>query len=141
MSNIIEYKVTMAVVGSRKFHKYNYMKEQCDGIVWVITNHLFNQGAKPKFHIISGGAKGADSLAASWAKERKYQFHEYLPAFEKHGTYYRAKDYYDRDVLMADLCSVLIAFLVNKLDENRGSRITIKAALDRMKQVHVFYNS
>jgi hypothetical protein len=47
----------LAVIGSRGFDKYTKLKEAIDQIEGVSV-------------VISGGAKGADSLAERWAKEK-----------------------------------------------------------------------
>lgn len=48
----------VAVVGSRTFHDYNLLKDTLDGLDFKIDL------------IVSGGAKGADSLAEKYASER-----------------------------------------------------------------------
>ena len=60
---------TVAVIGSRNFIDYNYLKE---------TLHDFDI-----YKIISGGARGADTLAARYAYEHNIHFEEILPNYEK----------------------------------------------------------
>ena len=61
-----------AVVGSRSFEDYEFLKEHLNKI------HSIEK-------IVSGGAKGADSLAARYAKENKIELLEFLPDWEKNG--------------------------------------------------------
>ena len=57
----------LLVAGSRGFNNYPLLKEKLDYL-------LQNQSGK-EIHIVSGGAKGADTLAEWYAKERGYQMH------------------------------------------------------------------
>ncbi len=57
----------LLVAGSRGFNDYPLLKEKLDYL-------LQNQSGK-EIHIVSGGAKGADTLAEWYAKERGYQMH------------------------------------------------------------------
>lgn len=47
----------VAIVGSRNFNNYDLLKQTIEKLDFSVTQ------------IISGGAKGADSLAEQWAKE------------------------------------------------------------------------
>jgi uncharacterized protein YeaO (DUF488 family) len=57
----------LLIAGSRSFNNYPLLKEKLDYL-------LQNQRDK-EIHIVSGGAKGADTLAKWYAKERGYQMH------------------------------------------------------------------
>ncbi len=50
------------VVGSRSFNNYGLLKEKLD---FFLSSHK-------NITIVSGGAKGADSLAEKYAKEKRY---------------------------------------------------------------------
>ena len=52
------------IVGSRSFHDYCFLEERMD---FLLSN-------QKKVVIVSGGAKGADSLAEQYAKKRGYKF-------------------------------------------------------------------
>lgn len=65
----------LAVVGSRGFDDFEYLAEMLD------TIHVFSTITL----IVSGGADGADSLAARWAKENGVKMLEILPDWNKHG--------------------------------------------------------
>jgi len=52
----------LAIIGSRTFNDYNLLKEKVDKI---LSEYRLNIKL-----IISGGAKGADSLAEQYAKEK-----------------------------------------------------------------------
>lgn len=62
----------LAIIGSRSFNNYKLL---C-GIL---------KEYKDIEKIISGGAKGADSLAARYAKENNIELIEYIPAWNLYG--------------------------------------------------------
>lgn len=63
------------VVGSRTFNDYELMKKKLDKL-------LQNQ---KKVVIVSGGARGADTLAVQYAKERGYSVKVFPAQWEKYG--------------------------------------------------------
>lgn len=134
-----EVIIDVAIIGSREFKDYEYMKERIGLVLTSIWERMAKQGVRPFFRIISGGAGGADTFAKKFALAHNMVFAEFLPDFKQYGTPYRKQDYYNRDVEIAEACKVLIGFLVKVEGENRGSKLTIKAALDLWKEVHVFY--
>lgn len=68
-------RIKIAVVGSRDYNNYEFVAGKLDKILSNIVN----------ITIVSGGAKGVDSLAARYAKERGHELIEYLPDWEKNG--------------------------------------------------------
>lgn len=67
----------LLVAGSRGFNDYPMLKEKLDYL-------LQNQSGK-EIHIVSGGAKGADTLAEWYAKERGYQMHVFPADWDRFG--------------------------------------------------------
>ena len=67
----------LLVAGSRGFNNYPMLKEKLDYL-------LQNQSGK-EIHIVSGGAKGADTLAEWYAKERGYQMHVFPADWNRFG--------------------------------------------------------
>lgn len=65
----------LAVVGSRNFNDYELLKSKLDSI----------HKRKPITCIVSGGAKGADSLSERWAKENGIETLIFIPDWNKHG--------------------------------------------------------
>ena len=65
----------LAVVGSRNFSDYELLKSKLDLI----------HKRKPITLIVSGGAKGADSLSERWAKENNVETLIFLPDWNKYG--------------------------------------------------------
>lgn len=67
----------LLIAGSRTFNNYELLKERCD---------FFLQNQKGHIHIVSGGARGADTLAEIYARERGYQLHVFPADWNKYGN-------------------------------------------------------
>lgn len=63
------------VVGSRSITDYNYIKEALD---YFLQN-------KSEITIVSGGARGVDSLAERYAKEHNYELKIFPADWDKYG--------------------------------------------------------
>lgn len=74
---IVEYNFYLLIAGSRTFNNYELLKERCD---------FFLQNQKGTIHIVSGGAKGADTLAERYARERGYELHVFPADWNKYGN-------------------------------------------------------
>ena len=55
------------IVGSRGFSDYKYVKEKVD-------EYIKDNGITKPITIISGGARGVDTLAEKYAEDKKYEF-------------------------------------------------------------------
>lgn len=78
--------------------------------------------------IVSGGARGADTLAADYARAHGIALKEYLPEYDRYG---RAAPIL-RNRLIVDDCDTLIAFWDGK---SHGTRDSIDHARRSGKQV------
>lgn len=67
--------IVLAVVGGRDFKDYELLSKEIDHI--AEKNNLLR--------IVSGGAKGADSLAKRYADENQIPITELIPEWRKHG--------------------------------------------------------
>lgn len=65
----------LAVVGSREFNDYELLKSKLDSI----------HKRKSITLIVSGGAKGADSMSERWAKENNIETLIFIPDWNKFG--------------------------------------------------------
>ena len=63
------------IVGSRGFNDYELLKEKCDKL-------LSNQS---DVAIVSGGAKGADTLAERYAKDKGYELKVFKADWDNYG--------------------------------------------------------
>lgn len=107
------------VIGSRSFNDYNLL---CN----ILSNYSIDE-------IISGGAKGADSLAIKYAKDNNIKFIEYYPDWSKgnHAGFLRNQQ-------IVDASDIIIAFWDGK---SNGTRDSIKKAKQQNKLVIVInYN-
>ena len=86
----------LAVVGSRGFNDYELLKLKLDTI----------HAVKPISLIVSGGAKGADTLAERWAKENDIPIKIFYPDWDK----YKKSAGYIRNVDIIEFSDAVIAF-------------------------------
>jgi hypothetical protein len=70
-------KFYLLVAGSRGFNDYPLLKEKLD---YLLQNQLDKE-----IHIVSGGAKGADTMAEWYAKKRGYQMHVFPADWDRFG--------------------------------------------------------
>jgi len=113
------YRVIIA--GSRKFSDYQKLKENCDRI---LREKLEDEECY--VIIVSGHAKGADTLGEQYARERGLQLDAHLADWKQYG---RAAGVI-RNKEMAESADALIAF-PQEGEENRGTRNMVKIALAR----------
>lgn len=109
------YKIIIA--GGRDFMDYNLLKEKANKI-------LQEKRASHKIVIISGCARGADTLGLRYASENAFDVEEYPANWDKYGK----KAGYMRNVEMAENADALIAFWDGK---SKGTKHMIDIATER----------
>lgn len=115
----------LAVVGSRSFTDYQLLKEEIDKIR---KDHKIEG-------LVSGGAKGADSLAEEYARKNGLEITVFYPDWKKYGR--RAG--YIRNEKIVNACDRLIAFWDG---QSRGTNHSINMARDQGTEYDIiFYNS
>lgn len=100
------------IAGSRTFHDYQLL---------LNAIQRFQREVGPITEIVSGGAKGADSLGERWAREHQVPVKVFLPDWDAHGPAAGPK----RNQQMIDYVGKeggLIAIWVNR---SRGTKDTI----------------
>lgn len=85
------------IAGGRDFNDYELLRTSCDKILSSVEGEI---------EIISGTAKGTDSLGIQYAKERGYKLKEFPADWDAHG---KAAGYI-RNKQMAEYAEALIAF-------------------------------
>ena len=110
----------IAVIGGRDFTDYALLSKTLDRI----------RKEEPEVLIISGGARGADSLAQKYAKENGLAILIFYPDYQRYGK--RAP--LVRNNKIAKECDLLIAFPTSK---SRGTWCTVKKAKELGKKVIV----
>jgi hypothetical protein len=101
----------LAVVGSRDFNDYELLKSKLDSI----------HKRKPITLIVSGGARGADSLSERWAKENGVETLIFIPDWNKFGK--RAGFLRNEDIIKNS--DAVVAFWDG---ESRGTKSSIDLA-------------
>lgn len=104
----------IAIIGSRNFKDYNLLVETVNNYTYISE-------------IISGGAKGADTLAKRYALEKSILLTEFLPN-KIHGR----GMYHDRNRQIVAACDLVIAFWDRK---SKGTKYTIDFAKKNGKEV------
>lgn len=122
------FKVIIA--GSREFDNYDMLKEKCDKIL----SRKVNEGEE--IVIVSGTAKGADTLGEKYAEERGYKIERYPANWDKYGK--RAG--YLRNKKMAEVSNACIVFLSSKA-ENKGSKMMISIATEEKLLIRIIKES
>ena len=110
------YKVVIA--GGRDFLDYNLLREKVDKI-------LIDKRVTHKVVIISGCARGADTLALRYASENVLDVEEYPANWDKYGK----KAGYLRNAEMAKVSDALIAFWDGK---SKGTKHMIDLATENV---------
>ena len=113
-------KFKIAIVGSRKFNNYHRIEEE----FFKLLNDLGR--LKENILIISGGAKGVDTIAQRIAKNHGIPILIFYPNYSKHGK--RAP--LIRNIQIIEHSDFILAFPTK---DSRGTRFTITEARKRKK--------
>lgn len=130
------FKVIIA--GSRQFNNYNFLKQKCDNALKNIKDEII---------IISGCAKGADTLGEQYAQEKGYYIMECPAKWEdidgkplseiktrNDGKPYWVKAGHHRNSIMVNEADALIAFDMG----TNGIRDTIEKANKKGIKIKVY---
>lgn len=112
------------IAGGRDFEDYEYLKDRADAM-------LINKAKQHKIEIVSGMAKGADTLAVKYAKEKGYDLIATPADWDNLGK----KAGYVRNQEMADKSHALIAFHDTV---SRGTRNMIDIMIKAKKPYRVY---
>lgn len=111
----------IAIIGSRTFNDYSFLKNKIDEIILNEKEVI----------VISGGAKGADTLAKNYAKEKNFELIEFLPDWKK----YKKAAGIIRNKLIIENCDIVVAFLI---DNSKGTLNSLGVAKKLEKPSYVF---
>lgn len=111
------------VAGSRTFTDYELMKEKLDLVLKNIED----------ITIVSGTARGADTLGERYAAERGYSVLRFPADWDRYGR--RAG--YLRNVQMSENAEALVAFMPH--GGSRGTQMMIDIANQKDMPTRVFY--
>lgn len=105
------------IAGGRDFNDYNLLKKK--------VNNLISEKRKThQIYIVSGKARGADSLGEKYANENGLNIMEFPADWDKHGK----SAGYKRNLEMAENADALIAFWDG---ESRGTKHMIDIAKEK----------
>ena len=116
-------EILLAIVGSRNYTNYSSFAQIVE--TWVKENGQPSQ-------IISGGARGVDSMAKKYAIEKKIQFVEYEAEWKKYGK--QAGPIRNRKIV--ENCTHILALPSKK---GKGTQITISFAEKKGRYIKVIY--
>lgn len=108
----------LAIVGSRNFTDYKRFSQIIDKVKTQVTL------------IVSGGARGADTLAERYAKEKAIPYLIFPADWDKHGK--KAGMLRNQDIV--DNADGMVAFLA---PESRGTKDSIKRAERKGIPIHI----
>lgn len=106
--------IRLIIAGGRDFRDYAYLKQECD---FMLSRLLRNH----RIEIVSGGARGADTLAVMYAQEYDFPIKTMKANWDKHGL----SAGYKRNQEMADYATHVIAFWDGK---SKGTKHMIDIA-------------
>jgi hypothetical protein len=112
------------IVGSRSFLNYPYL-------CVCVSDAVTKLGNPPIDLVVSGGAKGADTLAIDYAKECGYVWKVFPANWERDGK----SAGYKRNVEIVNNSDVVIAFWDGK---SKGTAHTINLAKEQKKPCFIY---
>lgn len=115
----------VAIVGSRTFNN----KKKIENIIKEFANDYKD------LEIVSGGAKGVDTLAEQVANEMGLKFIIFLPLFKKDKSVkYHPKWFFERNKEIVNYSDIIVAIWDF---HSKGTEHTIKYATKKKKLLHI----
>lgn len=119
----------VAIVGSRDFEDYEYLKQEVDYVLSRLDG---------PFVLVSGGARGADRLGEKYSSEHNWlEPIIHLPDWYPKGVYDRGAGFKRNSLIVDELVpgkDILIAFQIAK---SSGTQDTLNKALARGIEIHL----
>lgn len=114
--------MNIAIVGGRDFSDYTLLKESLSAYISIYSGIPDN--------IVSGGAKGADTLAAQFAAEMDIPLLVFKPDYQK----YRRGATLVRNTQIIENADVVFAFWDG---QSKGTKDSITKAKKLQKELHI----
>lgn len=117
----------LAIIGGRDFTDYNRLMS-------AIEDFFPDSGGVSRIsEIVSGGARGADSLGARYARECGLKLTEFIPDWDRHGK--RAGFIRNQDII--ENCDCVLAFWDGK-SKGTGNSLSIAKRLKKTTLIVYF---
>ena len=113
----------LAIIGSRGFNDYNFLKKN--------VSDFLKRNSLACTHIVSGGAKGADTLASQYAKEHQLEMIVFKPNWKQFGK--RAG--FIRNTTIIENADAVIAFWDGS---SSGTKDAIMKAIELNKRIKIY---
>lgn len=120
----------LAIVGSRTFNDEFLMAEYLT--IFTTAYGFTDEVNPPDVEVISGGAKGADSLGERFAKINRCPVTIFKPDWDKYGK----SAGFIRNQQIVDTCDIVLAFWDGK---SKGTQDTINKAKKTKKPTFIIY--
>ena len=118
--------VAICVAGGREFDDYGFLSSCMDSI-----KHLHYM---EEVTLISGAARGADTLGEQYAEEQQWLVESHPPDYDV-PQYLRKRAPFVRNQKMAEIADVLCAFWDGK---SKGTKHMIGCAMKEGLEIHIF---
>lgn len=115
----------LAIIGGRDFTDYALL--EC-----MVHSHFTHLGELGVTEIVSGGAKGADSLGARFARENGIKLTEHLPDWDRYG---KRAGFVRNELIVKDADTVLVFWN----GESRGTGNSLSIAKRLKKTTIIVY--
>lgn len=116
----------LAIIGSRTFDNHELMNEEMSRYLDTGYGEFICR------EIVSGGAAGADTLGAEFAKAYRLDLKVFLPDWDKHGK----SAGFIRNKEIIDYCDEVLAFWDGK---SKGTANSIELAAKAKKPTTIIY--
>lgn len=116
----------IAIVGSRSFSNLNLLNEVMSEIIKKEGNFT---------NVVSGGAKGCDTLANEWATSNDVNMIVFLPKYENYPSKKKWMAPKERNTLIVENSDIVLAFWDMK---STGTKDTIDKSVERNKKVYLY---
>ena len=99
----------LAIVGSRSITDWEWFHEELNG--HLVNTPSFFKGAVPyKLSVLSGGAKGIDTMAKKWAEIHEVDFYLFEPYHLVDKVDFSPKYFFARNRQIARNCDEMVVF-------------------------------
>lgn len=116
----------IAIVGSRSFSNFDLLNEVMSEIIKKEGNFT---------NVVSGGAKGCDTLANEWATSNDVNMIVFLPKYENFPSKKKWMAPKERNTLIVENSDIVLAFWDMK---STGTKDTIDKSIERNKKVYLY---